>query len=241
MVAADIQWIAEQDRTFLFMQAARRNEQVLNRMGLTFEAVSGDVEFTPVHGNERETFTPYHSDQHFDKTPDNFIVFRLRDEIGRVRAQQAARFEDIGRLTLSQFHRRQLERVHKLEGARVDPYHSNPALEMISGRIVYHGDVLCSKNPRLPSGALEAFCVVSMMISQNKWDHDFGWAMVNKRNARGGIAERFKMVHSYPVATLWKDIPEFRGREDYICFNSRSDVEYLAKVALIDDLWRESE
>lgn len=229
----NLEWIIRQDRTFLIFEAYRQLGVRLADQGFNVEVVSGDVDYQPVVGASRNEYMFYNSPDSFDRTPENFLTFRLWDSNGGLRAIQGARLESIGRLSLEEFMAIQIKRLHKASDGRRSQHQINPAAKQITGNVVYHGDLIASQKPQLPRGVLESFCVITMIVSLSKWDHDFSWCYLRDKHARADIARRYGLFHQYPNAVLWDELPDPHWVDDWLAFNTKHDIEYLAQASLL--------
>ena len=238
MFGRSLDWINSRDKTFLLLQATNRLLNRIEWQNYTLDVVPGHVEYEQVEGAERDDYMLYNSADAFDRTPDNFLTLKLYDDEGILRACQCIRFEQLGELSLEAFHQVQFGRIHAGHFSKGKPadYQINPAAKQITGKTVFHGDLIVSPKHRLPAGLLETFCVMSFFLALQKWDHDYSWAYLREKHVRSSVAMRYSLLHQYPMAILWEEKPDVHFTSDWFAFNSRSDIEYLAKVTILNDL-----
>lgn len=239
-----LETIAEQikqaDSTYLLMKAFQCVTERLRSKKCSFRAAP----ITPKSYHEYEAFrgdavSVYTSPKNFDYGLNTSIWYELRSQNGELFATQSARLEELVG-TLGEFLPRQLQRIYGNLGEDCQPLsvQTNPALNIISGRCVYHADLFLGKSAQ-KLGVLEPFCQAALIHAFMKFSHEYSWCYLRDKNIKRGLASQVGMAHQYPHAFLFHETPSYRDQDDWIAFSDKRDVRHLAaSIVLFDELER---
>lgn len=222
-----------QEPVAALVDANRILQDVLAKHGYKVRVRNGPLkkDWIIVAGQKKK-ISKYNSILKFDLRGQNFLRFELCTEDDVVHAFQASRFEDLGKMSLGDHLVEQVTRLHIDDEQPGIPETdvTNPATKKISGRTVYHGELLIGPPARKNKEILEAFCGIALFISYLKWRPDFTWCVLRQKQVRQAVAMRFWMCHQSPYLMVWKSVPDFRFQNDWIGYNDEESILYLADM-----------
>ncbi|WP_350333422.1 hypothetical protein [Coralliovum pocilloporae] len=169
--------------------------------------------------------------RYFDFTPANAFWLAISEPGGRIISVVAARFEDLSGIRLSDHWLQQQKRIY------IDPYggdarlaeQSCPGAEQITGRVVYHGDMWLEKEYR--GGPLAMLITrLSQLMVYAKWQPDYIYCFMSEKLVQRGFSTGQGYAHMQPVGTHWLVAPHHIPADDWLLWNARSDLTYLARV-----------
>lgn len=169
--------------------------------------------------------------RYFDFTPANAFWLSVTDSGGRIISVVAARFEDLSGIKLSDHWMQQQKRIY------IDPHgedaclaeQSCPGADQITGRVVYHGDMWLEKDYR--GGSLAVLITrLSQLLVYAKWQPDYIYCFMSEKLVQRGFSTGQGYAHMQPVGTHWLVAPRHIPADDWLLWNAKSDLTYLAKV-----------
>lgn len=135
---------------------------------------------------------------------------------------QAVRRDDLQGVKLAT-HWRTLGRLH--DGV-VGERHC-PAADRITGVVAYHGNMWIADKYR-HSGIANPACLLTHALAYQKFRPDYIYAFIETGLVLKGMDRRFGYLNAEPVATEWTEGPEGISRNDWIMWNDRAQLLWLA-------------
>jgi hypothetical protein len=135
----------------------------------------------------------------------------------------AAKFEDIGDLTLSQHLARSSSRLYNNGGASPVEAFTHSVDNEIKGRIVYFGELYMHSDYRKGRVDLAALLHHHNALAALKWTPDWIYGFIRQADVLSGKASRYGFTRQYPGCQTW-----------VISGDRRHSTEYLVALAYRD-------
>ncbi|MEJ8475593.1 hypothetical protein [Roseibium algae] len=185
-----------------------------------------------VEEGRKFSLTEQFSPKLFDLSPDNAFYLVCRDLDGKVASVQAARLDHLNGISLADFWQSQHKRIY------CDPYPDEqpvlgtehcPASFQITGKCVYHGNMWLTPDWQGKRLA-QPLCRLGQLVAYAKWPLDYIYCFIESKLVSKGFAAHQGHAHISPAGTHWIKAPEHIHADDYLCWNTPSDLAHLARV-----------
>lgn len=144
-----------------------------------------------------------------------------------------ARFDDIGESSVSQHWLWNAQRNHASPW-NTEPLWVNKRVDgRLGGRLVYFGHLRSSSG----KGSLARtayFIRAGQMLAATKWDPDFIYAFVKRKECDNGAQSRYGFATRLPAVQRWQNEPKGRSNTESCLLNSKSDILFLAEEIIAD-------
>ena len=221
-------------RAFCPLQTSRfisSIEREINQRGLTVECMT---DFTELNRecdliDDKLGATEPFSNLFFDIVPSQGFWIRGTDPEGRLSHVQAMRLDNLEGISLADHWAQQLRRIHcdPNPGARLSGGGA-PAAHMITGRVVYHGEMWIAQHMR-GRGLGGYLSRLALGLAQARWAPDFVYGFVKTDLVRAGFAVREGYMHMQPEGIAWDQAPSNINADDWIVWMGREHLTYLVQ------------
>lgn len=166
----------------------------------------------------------------FDLGPSTGFWLGARDADGKLVSMQAARVENLTGLTLADHWMQQQKRVYCDLGQEGELGEQKcPAAHMITGTVVYHGDMWLEQSRRGKDlGSI--LCRIGQLLVLAKWQPDYIYCFMSEALVQKGFSTGQGYFHMQPMGTWWRRTPKHIRPDDWLLWNSSTDLRYLARV-----------
>lgn len=182
--------------------------------------------FHEVYGmlSGRQSPSPPISKDFVDIDPSNLFWIEATDtDSGSTVAVEAMKRETIT-TTLS----RHLDQHYRRIYSGIIERHA-PAGDMISGSIVYHGDLYVRESQR-GKGLASKLSRLAILIATMRWNPDFIWGFIDHKKIMRGYGQKIGYWNSQPYGTQYSKEPVGISEKDWLVWMSRSDINYLIEL-----------
>lgn len=163
-----------------------------------------------------------------DFTPNNcFWLLLEKDE--EVIAAGGCRFDDLGKMKLSEFWKNNIARNYRGDN-RVISSVAAPVDEALRGRLVYFGDLIIEQKNRGRTKVLRRFTHFAQAFAMLKFDPDFSYAFIRNKDAGRGAMGAYgfnSIIHS---AQRWTNAPDYHRDDDAVLYVSQDYFGYYAEL-----------
>ena len=105
-----------------------------------------------------------------------------------------------------------------------------PGAELISGNIVYHGDLWIAPQWR-GNGLATRLSRLALLIAYLRWDPDFVWGFISDSKVLRGYAQKIGYWHCQPYGTQYFREPEGISEKDWLVWLTRADFNYWIELS----------
>ncbi len=106
-----------------------------------------------------------------------------------------------------------------------------PGAHLLTGDLVYHGDLFIVKNQR-GNGLAKVFSRLALALAYLRWHPDYIWGFIYEELVETGYAQKLGYCHSQPVGTHWEPGPPTGiGKYDWFVWSSGDDISYICECA----------
>lgn len=166
----------------------------------------------------------------FDLNASTGFWLGARDADGKLVSMQAARVENLHGITLAGHWMQQQRRIY------CDPNTDGelgeqrcPGAHMITGTVVYHGDMWLEQTRRgRDLGSI--LCRMGQLLVLAKWQPDYIYCFMSEALVQKGFSTGQGYFHMQPTGTWWKKAPRHIRPDDWLLWNSATDLRYLAQI-----------
>jgi len=151
----------------------------------------------------------------------------MHDQSGLV-AVMGMRLDALGRESVDAFWQRAFSRHYRSKEGTKAELNLPQAVRMISGRIVYMGDLYFAPEIRGDRATLMSYLHLAHALCFLKWQHDWTYAFHRREDVLSGYADRYGFNNRWPGAQLWTNPPDYRSDEEYLSVLSREEFEQKA-------------
>lgn len=111
-------------------------------------------------------------------------------------------------------------------------FRASPGAHMISGNVVYHGDVWIApeKGNYRGVGLSTVLARYGLLLAMGRWDPDFIFGFMAQAVAFKGFAERMGYMHNEPGALRWYREGNDKALEGFLSYLSNSEIRYLFEM-----------
>lgn len=177
-----------------------------------------------------KTLSEQFSPSFFDIAPSIGFWLSVRDATGKLVSVQAARIENLHGRSLGDHWNQQQRRIYvdRADEGALGTEHA-PGADLITGNVVYHGDMWLSDDLR-GGGVASTLCRLGQMVAYMKWQPDFIYCFMSEALVRKGFSTGQGYFHMQPCGTDWQQAPADIRPDDWLLWNSRTDLHYLARI-----------
>lgn len=104
-----------------------------------------------------------------------------------------------------------------------------PGADLITGDIVYHGDLFVDPDSR-GQGLATQLSRLAILIAYQRWDPDFIWGFIAEEKVLRGYQQKIGYWHGQPYGTQYSDKPETISEKDWLVWMSREDLSYWTEL-----------
>ncbi len=204
----------------------------LDEHGLTAET-SGDfaaLEAECEAINDKELSEQFGT-RFFDLGPSTGFWLGARDADGKLVSMQAARIENLHGQSLARHWLQQQRRIYcdpNTDG-ELDETQKCPGAHMITGNVVYHGDMWLEQTRR-GNDLGSILCRMGQMLALAKWQPDYIYCFMSEKLVSKGFSTGQGYFHMQPMGTWWRRTPRHIRSDDWLLWNSATDLRYLAQI-----------
>lgn len=105
-----------------------------------------------------------------------------------------------------------------------------PGADLITGVIVYHGDLFVDPSLR-GNGLATQLSRLAILIAYQRWDPDFIWGFIAEEKVLRGYQQKIGYWHGQPYGTQYSDKPEDISEKDWLVWMSREDLSYWTELS----------
>jgi len=207
-------------------------EESLEAAGLRVEMVTDFSEVEDLANLANKPYlTPITSPAHNDLHERNAIWLVARSE-GRPAIMGAARYDDLGQLSLGAFWSASLSRVYGKNGGPVIENIDDVFLSRMRGKVVYFGDLFVASGVRGSRKTLRCFTALGHMLVSIKWDPDWTYAFIREEDILRGAAANYGFPNVYPNPFTWIDPPAPRSNREWCAVLPKGGLESVGHAVL---------
>ncbi len=218
--------------TLDYLKVASHHLGCLRERGIE---ISMSFDFGKIHSYaaslEKNYLTPKMDPALNDFTENNgFWILISKD--GKLIGSVAARFDDIGRESISDFWQRSYGR-HQPEtlGKAFSVVDSTIANQM-SGKIACIGELFIDKSARGSLRVLEHVTMIAHLNIALKWQPQYTYAFMWNDHVERGAAVRYGFTHLQQSVRRWKVPPSNRKNDEWLVVLAAEDLEHKVKAQL---------
>jgi hypothetical protein len=207
----------------------------LSRHGLEVEEISNVAKVPELVAEaEKPYLTPLSSPEFNDFTHENSI-WLVAKRAGKPVYLGCARLEDIGREPVDNYWSRTFARAygHGFSERIIDNVRPEISRDL-KGRLVYFGDLFVCEKERGSRNKLRAFVAIGQLASLLKWNPDWIYCFVRKRDIMRGAAALYGFNRNFGPPFDWIVTPPApRDRSEWLVGVSNEDLPvFLRETAL---------
>jgi len=174
----------------------------------------------------KDSFTPKLSHDFNDFIEQNAFWLFMK-ESGEYTASVAARFDNIGRESMSQYLRRTMARHYPHQGGDTLTNVADALPAGFHGGLAYIGELYVGENARGSRRKLRSFMMMQVMIA-TKWDVDWTYAFMRDRDVQRGFSTLYGFTMQIPGIYTWnKPAPAGRGDTEWLVSLPAPDLEHV--------------
>ena len=151
----------------------------------------------------------------------------MHDPSGLV-AVMGMRLDALGRESVDAFWQRAFARQYRSASDTKVDLQLPQVVRLISGQIVYMGDLFFVPRIRGDRATLMCFVHLAHALCFLKWQHDWTYAFHRREDVLSGYSDRYGFNNRWPGAQLWTNPPDYRTSDEYLSVLSREEFEQKA-------------
>lgn len=207
-------------------------DRLATEVGLTLEMCRDFVEFRDLRNAmvDRSPMSPIFNPAVTDVGPGNGFWLKGTDGAGRVVHLQATRLSDLEGINLAD-HLYELRQLYRLPGLDMETDVQRdsmraPALQQISGRVCYHGEIWLDESLRGKglSAVLPRLLLALVLV---KWSPDYVFGFVPTKLAYRGVQAQYGYMHVQPGGIFGRPLSAEQPVNKWLAWLSRQDLLHL--------------
>ncbi len=216
--------------TYTAIQLIGRQEAMLREQGIETHEHAGIDGFADAHAalSGKNEVSPPLNERHMDIDPADLVWYHYTKDGKRTIAVHAFLRETIS-TPLSRRLDRQYRRLYCDHDDEAIAGHA-PAADVISGTIVYHGDLWIDKECRGDglAGMLSRQAMIAVFL---RWDPDYVWGFIADGLIQKGYGVRIGYWNCQPYGTRYNSEPTGISERDWLVWMSRADINYWLELS----------